>query len=211
MVYYFDMDSRGFGGLPGESGHGTVNEGGSFNTDSRSGRITVLVQKATPDGGLVVDLTEMVNRADKPLQTIRCAIYGATSDFVCSQDVPVTNEERVLLAYIGRQFFDPTRLDAKNHWSSTPKIKNSAMDITNDYTVTKIDGTTLTIAIDREERNGGFKSSTSGTMVYDGVLDVPDSVKVAVTAAGTGDQGDMNVKIDLISDSMAKSTSPNPH
>jgi hypothetical protein len=204
MTYRFDMDSRGFGGSPEISGHGTMLEGGSFSTNARSGKITVEVQQATADGGLVIDLTEMIDRADKPLQTIRCGIYGATSDFVCSQDVPVTNEERILLAYLGRQFFDPSRLDDKSHWHSEPKIKQGAMDIENDYTVTKVDGDVLTIAVDREERNGGYKVSTSGTLVYDAALDLPDSVKVAVTAATPGGQADMNVELRLVSDSMAK-------
>ena len=136
-VYHFDMNYRGFGGSPGLSGHGTVYEGGSFSTTSRSGKITVAVQQATADGGLVIDLTEMIDRADKPLQTIRCGVYGATGDFVCSQDVPVTTEERVLLAYLGRQFFDPSRLDDRKHWHSEPKVKYGAMEIVNDDTVTK--------------------------------------------------------------------------
>jgi hypothetical protein len=209
-VYHFDVDARGFGGAPSMSG-GRVFENGSFGTDSRTGKITVQVQQATSDGGLVLDMTEMIDRADKPLQTIRCAVYGATSDFVCSQDVPVTNEERILLAYLGRQFFDPSRLDDKSHWQSQPTIKNSAMDIKNDYTVTEVAGSVLTIAVDREERNGGFRASTTGTLVYDAALDLPDSVKVAVSAAQSGGQSDMNVKVDLLSDSMAKSGSQNPH
>ncbi len=211
VVYHFDMDARGFGGSPGTTGHGTVAERGSFSTHSASGKITVEVQKVTPDGGLVIDLTEMVDRADKPLQTIRCGIYGATSDFVCSQDVPVTNEERVLLSYLGRQFFDPSRLDEKKHWRSEPRIKNGALEIENDYTVTKVDGNVLTIAVDREERNGGLRVSTVGTLVYDAAMDVPNAVKVAVDKTGTGGQGDMNVQLLLISDSMAKTTSPNSH
>jgi hypothetical protein len=211
MVYHFDMDSRGFGGSPGVGGHGTVNERGDFDTGSRSGKITVDVQQATQDGGLVVDLTEMIDRADKPLQTIRCAVYGATSDFVCSQDVPVTSEERVLLAYLGRQFFDPSRLDDKRHWQSEPKIKEGTLNITNDYTVTSVDGNTLTIAVDREERNGGFRASTTGTLIYDAAMDLPDSMKMAVSATGTSGQRDMNVKLDLLSDSMAKTASQNPH
>jgi hypothetical protein len=211
MVYHFNMDARGFGGAPGLSGHGTVNEGGMFSTDAASGKITAQVQEATQDGGLVVDLTEMVDRADKPRQTIRCAVYGATSDFVCSQDVPVTNEERVLLAYLGRQFFDSSRLDDKRHWQSAPKIRTGALDIKNDYTVTNVDGNVLTIAVDREERNGGFRVSTTGTLIYDAAMDLPDSINVAVASSGTSGQASMNIKLDLLSDSMAKTGSQNPH
>lgn len=207
MTYHFDMDGRGFGGAAGLGDHGTVLQNGAFGTVARSGKITVAVQQATPDGGLVVDLTEMVDRTDKPLQTIRCAVYGATSDFVCSQDVPVTNEENVLLAYLGRQFFDPSKLDDKNHWRSEPKIKPVSAVIYNDYTVSKVDGKVLTIAIDREERDAGDRVSTSGTLVYDAGMDLPDSVKLSVTASGSGGQGDMNVKLDLLSDSMAKTGS----
>ena len=66
----------------------------------------------------------------------------------------------------------------------------------------------ITIAVDREERNGGMRVSTTGTLVYDAAMDLPDSVKVAVARAGTGTQGDANVELRLVSDSMAKTGSP---
>ncbi len=211
VVYHFAVDSRGFGGSPSLSGHGTVLEGGAAGTASRTGQITVAVQQATADGGLVVDVTEMIDRQDKPLQTIRCAAYGVTSEAVCDLNVGATPEEHILLSYLGRGFLDPSRFDANGHWHTQPHVRSGTLEVNDDFTVTKVDGDAVTISLDHEERNGGYRSSMTGTMIYDDKMDLPDAVTAAMTTArGTG-QSDMNIQLSLLSDSMAKPASPNPH
>src|SRR5277367_1271573 len=75
LVYHFSYDARSFGSAP-SAGGGTVSENSTFGTSARAGKLTVEVMAATGDGGLVVDVTEFVDRADRPMQKIRCAIYG---------------------------------------------------------------------------------------------------------------------------------------
>ena len=208
LVYHYSYDARAFGG--NGAAIGIVSDRGT-GTASRTGEITVNVAAATQDGGLVVDVTQTIDRTPRPLQTIRCAIYGVTTDVVCDQNVPTTREETVLLSYLGRQFYDASRLDPQGAWQTSPKVNFGTVSIRNTFKATKTDGGIVTIAVDREERNGDFRSTTTGTILYDAAMEVPTSVRVAIAGAKNRGQGDMNVSLTLISDSMAKATSQSPH
>jgi hypothetical protein len=207
LVYQYSYDARGFGGKG--AAIGIVNDRGT-GTASRTGQITVSVVAATSDGGLVVDITQTVDRTPRPRETIRCAIYGVTTDVVCDQNVPTTREETVLLSYLGRQFYDASRLDAQGEWHTSPKVNFGTVSIQNTFKATKTDGSIVTIAVDREERNGDFRATTTGTVLYDSALEVPTSVRVAIAGAQNRGQGDMNVSLTLLSDSMAKAAGSTP-
>ncbi|MGB6986028.1 MAG: hypothetical protein WBD74_08680 [Candidatus Aquilonibacter sp.] len=212
VVYHFSIDASGFGNLPASSGVELLYDNGvGAASGARTGKIEVTVVQATPDGGLVVDGGETIDRADKPLQTIRCALYGATTDVVCDLNVGATLEELMLLTYLGRQFLDTSRLDDKGHWHTTPHVKSGTMDIQSDFTVSKVDGQKITITVDREERNGGYRSTTTGNLLYDAAMDVPDSIRLETAATQTRGEADVNLDCRLLSDSMAKTGSQNPH
>ncbi|MDE2481428.1 MAG: hypothetical protein KGN02_04490 [bacterium] len=201
LNYHFEMDARGFGGTP-YSDQGLVYEGSESSSYSATGTIRVDVVEAAQDGGLVVDLTEHRDRAARDLQTIRCAVYGRTQAVVCNQNLNPTPEQTVLLQYLGRYFYEPSRVDDKGHWTVKPPITN--MTIQNDYTVTKTDGSILTLKVARKEDGMGLDSTTDGTVVYDAQMSVPDSIKVATSSIQSGQQGDMNVSLTLTADSLAK-------
>jgi hypothetical protein len=209
LVYQYSYDARGFSGS--SSAIGGIKSDTSRGSASRTGEITVEVAAATQDGGLVVDITQTIDRTPRPLETIRCALYGATSDVVCDQNVHATREETVLLTYLGRDFYDVSRLDPQGDWSTSPKMNPGKVSILNSFKATKTDGDIVTIAVDREERNGDFRATTTGTLLYNSAMEVPTSVRIATAGARTGAQGDMNVSLTLISDSMAKPTGSTPH
>ena len=211
VVYQFAYDAHGFGGAPSINTYGIVNEGGSFGAGGRTGQITVNVVEATPDGGLVVDVGEMIDRAAKPLQTIRCGIYGASTDVVCDQNVGSTPEETALLTFLGREFYDSAKLDRENHWRTEPKFAWGAVKVENDFTVTSTSGSLLTLAVDHTERAGGYQATEKGTVVYDAPMEIPTSVHLAATAQRAGSQRDATVDLTLLSDSMAKTASQTPH
>ncbi len=198
LVYGYSVDTRAFGGPQADTG-------------SATGQITVFVVQATADGGLVVDVTQSVDRAARPLQLIRCAVYGLTTDVVCDQNVGATGQETALLTFLGRNFYDASRLDARGHWHAAPRIKNGALADDEDFTVTRKDGDAVTIAVDQEQRNGGYRSSVTGTVVYDAAMEIPDSIHLTAGVTSTFGEGDMNVSLTLVSDSMAKTSSPSPH
>jgi hypothetical protein len=204
LVYHFSYDARNFGSAPAAGG-GTVNENSGFGTSARAGKLTVEIMAATGDGGLVVDVTENVDRADRPMQKIRCAIYGKTVDAICDQGVGATDEQQTLLEYLGRFFYDPTLLDDKGHWHTTTMIKGATV-VDDDFTVEKTDGSLLTIKIDRKAVGNGVKESRSGTMLYNADLVVPMTIHQEMASQDSGDQGDQNVDLKLLSDSMATTT-----
>jgi len=204
LVYHFSYDARTFGTAPAAGG-GTVYENGTFGTSARAGTMTVEIMAATGDGGLVVDVTENVDRAERPMQKIRCAVYGKTVDVICDQGVGDTDEQETLLSYLGRFFYDPTLVDDKGHWHTTTMIKTASV-VDDDFTVEKTDGSMLTIKIDRKKVGGGVKESRSGTMVYNADLVVPVSIHQEMSSQDSGAQGDQNVDLKLLSDSMATKT-----
>jgi len=210
LDYHFNLDSRGFGTSAGTGAHGVVNTFQSASTGARSGQLHVDVIQAAQDGGLVVDVTETIDRVLRPLQKVRCAVYGSTNDIICDQNLNPTSEEQALLTYLGRSFYDPANLDAKGHWHTTPRI-HGVLVVDNDFTVTGTDGDVLTIGIARRESGGGYLAITSGTVLYDGRMDIPTSIHLAVNAQRAGGQGDQNLDLKLLSDSMAQTSSTNSH
>lgn len=196
------MDSRGFGTSISTSGYGAVSESGVMGSDARSGSIRVDVMAATGDGGLVVDVTEHVDRELHDLQTIRCAVYGRTQTVICDQNLHATSEQTVLLQYLGRFFYDPSKLDAGGHWRISPPLR-PGFTVDNDYTVKKTDGNILTVAISRRESGGGYLGKTDGTLMYDAAMNVPDTIKITTSSQRGAGQGDMNVELKLLNDSMA--------
>lgn len=211
VVYHYSVDEHGFTGAPSMQGYGVVTENGSSGLTGSTGTIRVDVLKATDDGGLTVDVTQSIDRQMRPLQTIRCALYGRTQDVVCDQNLTATEVESVLLMYFGRFFYEPSRVDASGRWHTSPHFHDSQMAIDNDFTVAKMDGNVLTIRVGRIEKGGGYYSKTEGKLVYDIAMDVPDSIKLATSIQRSGDQGDMNVALQLISDSMAPVSGQTSH
>lgn len=209
MVYHFDFSQHSFGGSPAMGGPfgGTVVENGAAGTDGRSGTIEIQAIRATEDGGLVVDVTEHIDRSQIPAQKVRCAVYGDSGDVICDQNFSPTDEERVLLTYIGRFFYNPAKVDANGTWTGAPSRLRSSYKVTNTYRVTKTDGSLLTIAVDHQEKGFGFEVQTTGTVVYDSALEIPHSIDLSTSAVNSGNQGDAKADLTLLSDSMAASQS----
>jgi hypothetical protein len=207
LVYHFSVDAHGFWSTRGVANGGVVRFGTGSTTLGGTGTLTVNVDSATRDGGLVVDVTEHMDRVDHNFQTVRCAVYGASGRVICDQnlekDGDVPAETTMLLTYLGRKFLDPSRLDANDHWQV--KQVDETDTVTADYTVTKMDGDVVTISVDQEERDGPFRSSMTGTLQYDAKLTNLNKAHLVTDAADGGDSGGSIVDFQLVSDSFAKS------
>ena len=202
LVYRFGYTGAGFNTSAEAVEHGIVNEMTDAGTDGRTGKITVSVQSATQDGGLVVDVSEEIDRAYRRQQTIRCAVYGRTIDVICDQSLTPSAEETVLLSYLGRFFYDPSKLDENQHWQAVPSLR-TVTKITNDFSITQTNGDLITMAVAKQIRNGGYKSTSSGTLVYDSALQIPRSVHLSTAVEGSSNYGNSIVDLTLVSDSMA--------
>ncbi|HET9030138.1 MAG TPA: hypothetical protein VFN49_08175 [Candidatus Aquilonibacter sp.] len=211
VVYRYSVESQGFAGSVSTGQGGAVSEDGSIGTAGSTGTVRADVVEATTDGGLVVDVTQTVDRALRPMQTVRCAVYGATQDVVCDQNLTITSAERVLLAYFGRFFYDPSRVGADGRFQIEPKVIPANMTIENDYTVKKKAGDDVTLDVHRLERTGAYQSTTDGSIVYNAARSVPESIVLDMRAVRSGSQSDMNVHLTMLSDSMAPAGGQNSH
>lgn len=98
----------------GTGGSGIENYSGGV---SDKGTITVDVLQAVNDPkgkALVVSVSEQA-RGDRSAVPVSCIIYG-DGTLLYDANQKVNDEERALLKYLGRDFFDTARLDANNHW-----------------------------------------------------------------------------------------------
>ena len=180
LVYAFDvtlsttatMHDSGIGGDGNATGTTDYHAG-----TSDQGTITVDVMQVQPDTGLVVQISEAArNRRDK--SPTECVTYG-NGAVICDQSNGQLNEEEMnLLRFLGRNFVNSALIDAHNHWQYASNDPQSAE--TNDYTITKTDGSMLDINYQRVLKVSGaqgFNATTSGSMTYNKALSVPVSVK----------------------------------
>jgi hypothetical protein len=211
LVYHFQVSARSFGGET--ENNDLVNSDSQAGVDGRSGRITVAFDQAASDGGVVAEVTEAIDGEARARQTLRCTASGASTSLDCGPDADYTYEEVSLLAFLGPQFYDASRLDAKAHWHASARSATAAVD--SDFIVLKSSGSLLTIAIDTKERGMGAQASLrlseSGTMLYDAAAGVPKSVRLESSQVTSNSQADQTTNLDLVSDSMAKTGSRNPH
>lgn len=208
VTYNFKIDEHGFGTSTGMGSTGIITYGGVNVTRGRSGTITLNVIQATRDGGLVVDALEHIDRADRPLQTIRCAVYENPATVVCDQNLVQAGEETeevdTLLTYLGRGFYDTSRLDDKNHWKTVQSLSEGKSNVSTDFTVSAWQGDLLTIDVNRVYRTGSATTITKGTLKYDSGTTLPISGHFVTDSNEDGELRGSSVDFDLASDSWAK-------
>ncbi len=211
VVYHYAIDVHGFGsGMDSGfmNGHGYAQISSTTSTNGVSGTITVDVMSAAQDGGLVVDATEKVDRADRAQQAIRCAVYADPENVICDQNLTqtgeVTGEITALLTYFGRGFYDASRLDGKKHWQTTQPLNQGTGSATSNYTVTKDAGGLVTIAVNRVLHLGPKVSTTNGTLQYNPAASLPVKAHLVTDTSSNGDLGGSIVDFQLLSDSFAK-------
>jgi hypothetical protein len=175
---------------------------------SDKGTMTVNLIQQSSDGGLVVQISEQgenIHRA--PLAT--CVVYGNTN-VLCDPNKTVYTEEYTLLRFLGSNFFDPTQLDAKKHWSI---VQNGGkVNVSADYTVNGDNNGMMQIGENRTVRAPGGGSLTTDIQTrvdYDSKRSVPTFIDEYVTQRH--DNGVVGTSttiyqttLNLVSDSMAK-------
>jgi hypothetical protein len=165
-----DTKESGFNGpLSGTS------TGNGPNSESR-GTISVDVVAATADGGLVVDVSENTVRNSAPIRvgiTDKALFYD--------RNAVVTEEERMLLHYLARDFVKEGTLAVDTSWVEETKDTGGSGRTT--YRVTAVDQSAKTISVDIAGTSsatgvGAFDAKTSGTMTYDMGTLVPLSLSL---------------------------------
>lgn len=205
LVYSFTYEARQHGAVtsePGTSGQRSYN-----GTLDDKGTITVDVQREAPDRGLVVVVSERGDYRKGAAAT--CAVYGNT-EVVCDPSVTINSEETTLLRFLGANFYDPSSVDAKQHWS----VSHSSGPITasGNYTISQNDGGVMTIEELRhvEDKSQGITTSDAETKIdYDDNRLLPTLIDEYTTEQRhTGALGNSTTiyqtTLTLVSDSMAK-------
>ena len=164
-------------GLSGEQSNGMSHYGGALND---KGTVTVQLVKQQPDGALVVMISEQgenVRRAPPA----ECVVYGNTH-VICDPNKTVYTEEYTLLRFLGRNFVDPSALDAKKHWVITQN--GGGLNVQADYTIDGNNNGKMAISETRSLRQPGSGSLTTDIQTkigYDFAQSLPTSVDEYVT------------------------------
>jgi hypothetical protein len=208
VTYHFSIDMHGFDSETDVATNGITSLGGMTMTGGRSGTLTVDVLAATKDGGLLVEVHENIDRAERPMQPVKCAVYENPDNVVCDQNLVqagvVTEELDSLLAYFGRGFYDTARLDNNNHWQTVLPFNDGKASRTTDFTVSKADGNVLTIDVNRITREGSGDTMAKGTLIYDSGMTVPVSEHLVTNSNEGGELGGSIFDFKLLKDSFAK-------
>ncbi len=131
-----------------------------YGVGSDTGTITVDVHGMRSDGGLQVDVSE-VGRNYRKAAPMVCAVYPSTKIACAGQIFP---EEAAVLSTLSPTFFDPARLDPKNHWRDS----NDIPGLTLDFTASAPTGSVVSISEQKSQKiNGGLGGNVVGNATFD--------------------------------------------
>lgn len=199
-VLYQQNGEQHYGGIGGYGSGVTANIG----SGSRTGTVTFDVLDVAKDGGLVIAAHEHIYEEPRDSAVVTCAVYG-DGRYTCGSLVP-SDVESVMLMLLGRNFFDPTRLDTRGHWLRDLTF-NDAHEVT-DFSAqlpvtpievihakTTITGPNATLHDIREDE----------TLTYDTGMSIPTQVHDDALQDSRGsDYLRTTMDVKLVSDSFAK-------
>lgn len=175
---------------------------------SDKGTITADIMGIQPDHGLVVSISE-AGQNGRNAAPDTCVAFADTIT-TCQNPQGVTPEEIAIVRLLAPHFYDPSQLDAKQHWHEGGTSKDGSTSI--DFTVTKNANGMLTISEHRVVVQKGIQAANinaDSTIQYDVQHFVPTALKEYSTMRQqrpTGGYFDQNtdIEIHLQSDSMNK-------
>lgn len=175
LVYRFTFGTttdleRNTSGIAQSAGSGPNDPGAASGmADSTAslqdqGTITVDVVRLEPDRGLVVRVSEQA-RGRRSAAPATCVVYANTST-ICDASKRINDEELTLIRLLNPAFVDPTRLDAKRHWSVHPNT--AVAKVAADYTIDADASGVMRIGETRTtQTQSGRTYATYGTIAYD--------------------------------------------
>lgn len=174
-----------------------------------TGTVTVMLQAPGTGGRQVADVTEALDGAPTPPPPLHCTIDGVTTAIDCVPIAEATDEELSLLEFLGASFYSPSRLDSHHHWHISTVVERN--ELRSDFTLAKSEGSVLTLTVASRSRiiADDVNRGETGTIQYNATLKIPESIRLR-DFSWSGSWGEEQA-LDLVSDSMARAASPNPH
>jgi|SRR5579884_806036 len=196
------------------SGHAAVSgqtesyEGTSTGmaTAGYDGTMSVDILALANDGGMVVRASVTMNGEIRPEQAVTCAVYG-DGRVICPADAPITGAMHVLFSHLGRNFYDPSIIDASGKWTRTDEGKELIASASFTSTPTKDPDVVLirehSSVEPRAQIGVGFSDEVE--IRYNVALSVPLSIHDVSTPDGRGGAaGVSTTDLQLTKDSFAK-------
>jgi hypothetical protein len=187
MEYAFTVDYQQLGedhlGGIGSTGSGVVSAAGAAG---RTGTMYVDIMAVAKDGGLVVRTQEWIQAQPHGSQPFLCAVYSE-GRVVCPENLPVTDAENELMAFLGISFLDPSIVDDNNHWQR--KFSNPQVSVVADYSISgQADVNPLTILETSKitTTTGGSNWNDEARLTYDRPLSVPVTLHDIATQTSRG-------------------------
>jgi hypothetical protein len=175
------------------------------------GTITVDVMTVQPDAGLVLYIAEQA-RESRSAASAMCVVYG-TGSVICDPNKKINEEEMALLRVLGRNFINPSTMDARRHWRYAEAGDQGKE--TNDFTIVSESGGTYGISYQRVLAVAGsqpYTATTYGQMTYNAKSSAPTLIKEETITRENGmsqaNRLDQQITLSLASDTMTAAKAP---
>jgi hypothetical protein len=172
----------------------------SSGVSSDAGTIDVDVFTAQADGGLHVRVSE-TSHSSRNASPTDCVVYPSTS-VACG--TRISSEAALVLSTLSPQFFQPSALDAKNHWS----VRTNVPGLSLDFTASAPKDSVVWITEDRKQKLSSGSGGTlrgSATFAYDTgkrlSTDVKDHETIEQGDSGQSSNTTVDISATLASDS----------
>lgn len=139
----------------------------------REGTLSVAIVGTESDGGLVVRVSEPATTAADAGAGTTCVAFADTT-LVCDPNRPVSPEADAVLALMGPNFVDASRMDALRRWHTAPADATTQAD----FRVVQTDGNVMEVAENATRAKPGspLKAGISAAIVYDATHSLPLTV-----------------------------------
>jgi hypothetical protein len=205
LEYAFTVDYQQLGeghssGIGG-TGSGVASAAG---VAGRTGTLYVDIMAVAKDGGMVVRTQEWLEAQPHGSQPFLCAVYSE-GRVVCADNLPVSDAENELMAFLGVGFIDPSIVDDNGNWQR--KFSNKDVAVVSNFSITgQADANPLTITEISKitTTTGGSNWNDQATLTYDRPLSVPVTLHDVATQNARGSQTLRTIMdFKLIKDSFA--------
>jgi hypothetical protein len=207
MEYAFTADVSG---VTSEHYNAIGTSGSGFSggnvSGGRRGTILVDIMRVNSDGSLAIAFEEHLTMPPDTHthNAFQCNVYGNTA-MTCPDYMVPSDEESVIVRYLGRQFVDGAPWDAKMHWNRNERV--DTFTTTDDFSISgDADKNPVTVVEHKKtvfHRSGFATSNEDVTIVYDRTIEAPRSVNADVQSTSSGESDHSTFTYTLTADTFS--------